>query len=494
MGFDKEEEDAGSGSVGNAVALPEVDAEYKPSHNYRDAAEEVVGRVLKEAMEPLSSWTNFSSANNVSAYKKEIGGQSMPVVRCESVIPATPLVCLHYLWDISAILKMDPSLKRAECLEYLDNQARIMYTETKPRAVIAPRNFVVLQQIKAVGAGYLFSVCSVAHNDLERVEGKGCVHGTVRFLGWLLEPCGEDSCNVKYVMSVEVNGPQGQLPGWALALAVKDQPGLSKNLSALVATYQPFDQDLGEMTERLCARAEQAADELLAVAEEDGWDLVLRKHNVDVYKKEDEELIHKFKGVGVVPVPPNFLLKWLKDTSQRRKWDKMVRQHRVVEELGESRVEYFEMQAARCLVTRSRDFCVVTKHKVVGDTHVMAAVSVEHPRCPISKHSVRGDLKCSGWVWKPMNMARHSQTTYMVQVDVRGGIPKSLADHVTVKQPLCVHYIAEFLKLEYQEALYQEQKLQRAKSTLGDATGESFLQRVGSGMTLRRASTENVLP
>lgn len=129
-------------------------------------------------------------------------------------------------------------------------------------------------------------------------------------------------------------------------------------------------------------------------------------------------------------------------------WDDMCREATTVERLNDSTsVVYLRLEARKCLVKAGRDFCLVQADATREDgTFLMAGASIEYPRCPPRQDTVRGEIKCGGWIVKPIDNGRASHITYVVQVDLRGGVPGQLLDKIAMRVPLAIHYLGTWIK------------------------------------------------
>ncbi len=58
----------------------------------------------------------------------------------------------------------------------------------------------------------------------------------------------------------------------------------------------------------------------------------------------------------------------------------------------------------------------------------------------------RAKLLSGGWVLVPKG--RVTLVSYFVQVDLRGSIPATVTNVISVKQPLCIHYVRKAMEEE----------------------------------------------
>ena len=63
---------------------------------------------------------------------------------------------------------------------------------------------------------------------------------------------------------------------------------------------------------------------------------------------------------------------------------------------------------------------------------------------PKNPDMVRAEILMAGWVLIPQG--RYTIVTYIVQIDLKVKIPTSVVNVVSVKQPMCIHYLRQAME------------------------------------------------
>lgn len=423
-----------------AVALS---SDYEAQHVYAAAVERAAQEVLRTAAEIPSSWQQFANSDGVTMSQKDVDGQNVPLIRGDAVIPAPPLGLLELIRDRENARTFDPSLRRVETLECLDDQSNAVYADFKGLGPISGRDFCTVEHHRQVPEGLLCVSTSVEHPRCGEVQSRGLVRARTPYNGWLLRPADGGACSVTYVANIDLGG---SLPTRILRKVAKEAAGKVLELKRLAADRSTgADDEPAETGRALAGRGRAAVEQLESDASPGGWDEVMTKHEIRIFRKRGS--LHKFKGEGVIRMPPEEVQRVLLDVGLSSQWDGMCREAGVVERVDDStRVVYLRYRARKCLMTSSRDLCVVHSHALREDgTFVLAGASVEHPKCPPRADTVRAELSCGGWIVRSAAGGQHSHVTYVVQIDARGGVPERLLREVAMRVPLSIHYLGEWL-------------------------------------------------
>jgi len=74
------------------------------------------------------------------------------------------------------------------------------------------------------------------------------------------------------------------------------------------------------------------------------------------------------------------------------------------------------------MFVQSRDFVFVSQRMSHSNGKIVVGAStVEHPKCPVIKTSVRAEIEIAGWIFEPQQ--KGSWVTYITQSDLKGNIP-----------------------------------------------------------------------
>jgi len=287
---------------------------------------------------------------------------------------------------------------------------------------------------------------SIEHPGCAAAQGRGLVRGSTPFNGWVLRPKeGSDgmSCSVTFLANVCVNG---SLPKYIIRKVAREAPEKVLHLKRLAAGCSFGDaEELQEQQQKIVDRGCKVIEQLEADESQKGWELVMTKHDIKIYRKTGS--LHKFKGEGIIKVPAEDVQRALLNVDLIPQWDSMCREAGVVARIDDNtRVVYLRHEAKKCLLKSGRDFCLVHSHVLRRDgSFVLIGASIEHPKCPPRSDSVRAELSIGGWTVTPTRDKLHSHVTHVVEVDFRGGIPQSLVDMVATCLPLAIHYLDTFL-------------------------------------------------
>eukprot|EP01115_Flamella_aegyptia_P014368 TRINITY_DN812_c0_g1_i1.p1 TRINITY_DN812_c0_g1~~TRINITY_DN812_c0_g1_i1.p1 ORF type:complete len:214 (+),score=65.86 TRINITY_DN812_c0_g1_i1:37-642(+) len=184
--------------------------------------------------------------------------------------------------------------------------------------------------------------------------------------------------------------------------------------------------------------AEATFDDLESLStNDDGWEFVKEKDGVNIHLRQVEgSPIVMMRGqIDIDCAAPDCLV-ITEDLESRKDWDELFIEGKVIEEIDDThQVLHFKFKAPSRLIT-NRDFLMARAVKTLDDGTILANhVSCEHDDCPEQKGFVRGEIKASGYHFKPTG-DNSCKATYVVQIDPKGWIPTWLVNTVATKQPL----------------------------------------------------------
>ena len=84
----------------------------------------------------------------------------------------------------------------------------------------------------------------------------------------------------------------------------------------------------------------------------------------------------------------------------------------------------------------ARDFCLLEYRTTLPDgSRALLARSVEHPRCPVTRARIRGEVRMWGLVVRPLTTTS-SQIICTLHCDMRGSMPLWLKTKVNMTQAM----------------------------------------------------------
>ena len=189
----------------------------------------------------------------------------------------------------------------------------------------------------------------------------------------------------------------------------------------------------------------ESCDRLVAAAlatDNDGWTPIGTNRDVFIMKKppqKGEASVNCVKGTAIVRAPPDFVYRVLKTRGNAGKFDDMLKEARVIDEVSDAtRLVHLLYKAV--WPTSARDFTVITTAgRYDGSTLVEAAMSVVDERVPEERGYVRGNVVCGGYVIRALSdHPEMCEVTYVSQAELKGNIPTFAVNKVTESQPMCV--------------------------------------------------------
>lgn len=185
-----------------------------------------------------------------------------------------------------------------------------------------------------------------------------------------------------------------------------------------------------------------------------GWVYVETKKDIVIMRKVvDNSPAHCFKGEGVINRPMDEIRDYLLTVPARTRYDSMCKKIQCIREYDSlCQLIHTVHTTTQCLLKTEREFLFATQYRVDEATnrHVIVAKSIDRDDlCAKNPEMVRGDIVMAGWVLTPMG--KSTKVIYVVQVDLKGKIPASVVNLVSVKQPLCIHYLRKAMDEDFGE-------------------------------------------
>ncbi|XP_005108589.1 stAR-related lipid transfer protein 5 [Aplysia californica] len=190
-----------------------------------------------------------------------------------------------------------------------------------------------------------------------------------------------------------------------------------------------------EKTKELSAHIAETLDGYLN--DNEGWTVAKKTKEITVeYKHSSFEGFtgHLYRGQMEYKCPKEVVYKYLDPIadggSLRRKWDKDIREFKILKQVDRNLwiIQTMTNSAALGMIS-PRDFVDLVLHMTTDDCLSTNAVSVEYPDCPHQAKYVRGWNYPSGNVCLTVpGNPDHSRVVTFVQPDIKGMLPRSLVD------------------------------------------------------------------
>mmetsp|Transcript_3015 Transcript_3015/g.4084 ORF Transcript_3015/g.4084 Transcript_3015/m.4084 type:complete len:554 (+) Transcript_3015:1-1662(+) len=192
---------------------------------------------------------------------------------------------------------------------------------------------------------------------------------------------------------------------------------------------------------------EAAVKSLLELSvDSDEWKYVTEDKAIKIYKRElSGSALSYAKGVGVIAAPVDAILAILRDTPRRGEWDEMYKEGETVETYNDNTL-LLKMGYHGIWPTTGRDFVTLIHGRELPDGRsVVAAKSVEHPKCPENKSYVRGDIIVGGYIITPSADKLSATVIYLQCVDLKGSVPARIVALAATKMPMVLDGIRRVL-------------------------------------------------
>lgn len=223
----------------------------------------------------------------------------------------------------------------------------------------------------------------------------------------------------------------------------------SEEIASLLET------ELRELLSLCSAPADGAAADTELVAPGSPWEFVKEQDGVKIYRRRSESSpVFYMKGVTVIAKKPEDVARLVWETNNRKKFDELFISADEVQHINDTpptAIEHTCFKAPNIMIS-NRDFCSARSLREIEDgIWAICARAVTHPNCPEQKGFVRGELKTSGYVLRPMDGGAKTYAQYVVCVDPHGSIPTFVVNLVGTKQPLSLGKLRHFIESEQQQ-------------------------------------------
>lgn len=176
----------------------------------------------------------------------------------------------------------------------------------------------------------------------------------------------------------------------------------------------------------------------------DGWEVLkLSSPFVKGYRKKVGAGFFVVRGEGEINRTPSEILELLQDLPRKSTYDTSYESGHNIEPLDSSMEIVYQKYKGKLGVS-ARDFCLLQKRFELPDGRTVAlATSINHVKCPETKF-VRAHLYFGCHFLTPTG-PRTTMDVYMIYVDIRGNVPKFLANTVQVEQAMLVDNLRNVL-------------------------------------------------
>lgn len=183
--------------------------------------------------------------------------------------------------------------------------------------------------------------------------------------------------------------------------------------------------------------------------EEGGWryegrerDILLlcKTHQSDTHSSTNSP-INSYAGIGIIKAPARTVFNYIKDPTNRQLYDPMLKDVKIKKDFGDDlQVVYMVFKTDHCLLQHPRDCLCVIKTLEMGDTFLVVAASIKHPRIPVKKKTTRADVLLAGCSIQPLqsDTMEHCRITHLSKVNLNGDLHPKLVNALSSRLPLCI--------------------------------------------------------
>ena len=187
------------------------------------------------------------------------------------------------------------------------------------------------------------------------------------------------------------------------------------------------------MEEAVANQAGQRLEQLLALeTAEEGWEDLGSKHGVRASRLKAPSGLYYLRGVCDIACPAETILAFTQDYSQKRRWDDMFEEGRIVETFSDSSSVAYERYKGMWPVS-GRDFCFGTWTVRDEEKIVDLAFSLTHPAVPEVRGIVRAEMELGGFIYRKLTPTS-TRVCYIVYLDLKGSLPVRLVNMLQKQQ------------------------------------------------------------
>lgn len=175
--------------------------------------------------------------------------------------------------------------------------------------------------------------------------------------------------------------------------------------------------------------AESCINDFLALLNRTDWQSLGERDGVSGFQMNIDGR-NTIKSIGVIPFPPQAVCEYILDTSQKKNWDKMLIESKILHNFGDVRIVQESFSAP--WPVSGRDFVFAVKWVNREKDILMVARSIEIG-VPHQRGVVRGEVVTSGFLLKKLE-DNNTEMTYSVCMDLKGMIPNMLVNQMAKNQ------------------------------------------------------------
>jgi hypothetical protein len=175
--------------------------------------------------------------------------------------------------------------------------------------------------------------------------------------------------------------------------------------------------------------AESSINDFLSLLSRTDWDDLGERDGVHGFQKSIDGRT-TIKAFGVLEFPAESICNYLLDNSNKKNWDKMLIESKILHNFGNVRIIHESFSAP--WPVSGRDFVFALKWMDRGEDILMVAKSIDIG-VAVPRGVVRGEVLNSGFLIKKLTPTS-SEVTYSVCIDLKGMIPNMLVNQMAKNQ------------------------------------------------------------
>ncbi|CAG9312304.1 unnamed protein product [Blepharisma stoltei] len=173
------------------------------------------------------------------------------------------------------------------------------------------------------------------------------------------------------------------------------------------------------------------------------WENYKEKHGLTRQKIETDSGALIIKSAGTINKPGQIVFDTLWDDTKKVEWNSKLKETRLLHEF-DSRIRIYYNSFKSPWPVKNRDFVFATRAISLGDDALITKISINTALCPEQAGFIRGEIKGSGILIHPVDK-NSCVLTFVVSIDPKGSIPRSLVNKAQEEQSLAVHDIRQYV-------------------------------------------------
>ncbi|KAI6658249.1 hypothetical protein LOD99_15518 [Oopsacas minuta] len=177
------------------------------------------------------------------------------------------------------------------------------------------------------------------------------------------------------------------------------------------------------------------------------WQFIGFEKEIVIMRKEFENNVYGFLGMGVIHSPPKKVFEILRNPQNRFVYDNMLKHLNVFHEFN-NEMYLIEMQHEhnQCFLKQSRQTCLLVSEFSFANKYAIVSKSIEHDLCPLNENMKRLNVQKGGWIIEPRdkNGKTYSKIYYLIVIEIQDA-PQFVINHVGKRQPLSIAFLRDFI-------------------------------------------------